>query len=170
MNSLHTKPPNTPVCFLHPARRSCNNCHIAIGRLCRVSIESTAKQKVDIMTDYDDPRISDKFAAQDQALSLYEPSATVPDSNIREFLSYLEKERLTQPQKIELIQTYWNIAMYFVKMGHGVLPFQMFNELAKPCGETRKSGVLLSDSGPDMLCLDHQKNDTGSEKGASHEH
>lgn len=122
------------------------------------------------MTDIIDNHTDNEFEPPGIPMTA-QSEATLPESHIREFLSDLEGEDLTHEQKLELIRTYVTISWYFTKMAHGLLPFQMFNSQAKPCGKPQISHNKSANDSDDMVYLEHHKNsaDDDKKKGGAHD-
>lgn len=67
----------------------------------------------------------------------------------REFAHFLEESDLTEDQKLEYIQTIWQIVLQFIDMGFGIHPIQ------QACGQFDDETALYGGADSDMVELPH---------------
>lgn len=73
--------------------------------------------------------------------------------DVERYQHFLDESDLTEAQKVEFLQSLWNIMMSFVELGFGVHPLQ------EVCGKDAGTSTLSTDADSDALSLDHSQDD-----------
>lgn len=133
----------------------------------RVSVGQTAKQEVDTQmtddTETIEPTVSDDFAAQKPDMSEWH-SGPVLEISFPELLEETRGMSLTEEQAKTLIESYWNIAMHFVKMGFGLHPVQLIENDQKPKENSRLCEDFLASDDRNMVQLQYDREDKKDDK------
>lgn len=67
----------------------------------------------------------------------------------QEFAHFLDESDLTHEQKLEYIQTVWQIVLQFIDMGFGIHPLQ------QACGQIDEAAVLCGAADSSMVSFSH---------------
>jgi len=77
------------------------------------------------------------------------PSTLAIQFDAKEFAHFLDDSDLTEEQKLEYIQTVWQIVLQFIDMGFGIHPIQ------QACGQFDEAAALCGDADSDMVESPH---------------
>ncbi|MEM1134042.1 MAG: hypothetical protein AAGH53_14005 [Pseudomonadota bacterium] len=85
--------------------------------------------------------------------------APVLEIDFLELLALTRDMGLSDDQAKTLIETYWNVAMHFVKMGFGLHPVQLAQDAQKSPKNRHLCDVFLASQSENMVQLQYDNDD-----------